>query len=312
MHGRASLPSTSPDPLEEWRSRLEATGEYRVLRRLQEVDSYEAPNSAQKFVALFLDTETTGLDTRSDSIIELAMVAFEYDLEGNVYRLLRTFSGLEDPGAPLAAEIKAITGITDEELAGRSIDEAEVDRVIGDARLVIAHNAAFDRPFVERRLPRFADIPWACSATDIAWRELGFGSASMEFLAYRHGFFFDAHRALTDCRAGVQLLASRGNGSGRTAMALLREGALKNSVRIWAEGSPFSSKDALKARRYRWNPAARVWWTEVAEEEHEAELEWLAANVYGRREPLPYFRISAVERFSARVPAEVTPALARR
>lgn len=312
MPGNGTPAQIAPESLEALRAQLEATGDYRVLRRLREVDAYSAPTAAQKFVALYLDTETTGLDAGSDSIIELAIVAFEYDLEGNIYRLLRTFSQLEDPGSPLSPEVKAITGITDEELAGRSIDDGEVERVIGDARLVIAHNAAFDRPFVERRLPRFANLPWACSATDIAWRELGFGSASMEFLAYRHGFFFEAHRALIDCRAGVQILASRDNGSGRTAMALLRDGALKSSVRIWAEGSPFSSKDVLKARRYRWNPTSKVWWTEVPDSEHEPELEWLAANVYGRRVPLPYFRISAAERYSPRVPFDVNSDLPRR
>ena len=81
----------------------------------------------------------------------------------------------------------------------------------------------------------------------------------------------------------MRILASTENGSGRTAMALLRESALLNTVLLWAENSPFESKDVLRERRYRWNPAARVWWTEIPEEEHVAELEWLAANVYQRR-----------------------------
>lgn len=297
--------------LESMRRQLEASGDYRVLRRLGEVEEYRPPNDAPKYVALYLDTETTGFDPERDKIIELALVAFEYDLEGNVYRIVRSGTQLEDPGFPLSDDVKALTGITDEELAGRRISEPEVDELIGEARLVIAHNAGFDRPFVEKRLPRFADLPWACSISDVGWRELGFGSAGMEYLAYKHGFFFDGHRALVDCRAGVEILADSLNGTGRPTMALLRDNALKNSVRIWAEGSPFDSKERLKERRYRWNAEARAWWTEVAEEEHEAELEWLAQNVYRRRAALPYFRVTAKERFSRRVP-DLIPADAER
>lgn len=287
---------------------LEATGDYRVLRRLAEVSKYDPPNDADKFVALYIDTETTGLDPRSDQIIEFAGVAFEYDVRGNIYRLLRTGAYLEDPGRPLPPQVTSITGLTDQDLAGHSLPEAEIERLVGDARLVIAHNAAFDRPFVERRLPALAELPWACSVADIPWQELGFGSSSMEFLAYRHGFFFDAHRALVDCRAGVQILASRDNGSGETGMALLREGALQNTVRIWAEDSPYDSKDALKDRGYRWNPAGRVWWVDVPEEEHDTELAWLREHVYkGKHVALPYFRITAQTRYSDRVPRSIPP-----
>lgn len=296
---------------EAMKAELEATGDYLVLRRLTETAEYAPANAEAKYVAVYLDTETTGLDVGRDRIIELAMVAFEYDLAGNIYRLLRTSSQLEDPGRPLAAEIVQLTGLTDEDLAGTAIDESEVAMFLDQARLVVAHNAAFDRPFVEKRLPHFANLPWACSISDVGWRELGFSSSAMDYLAFKHGFFFGGHRALVDSLAGVQILASSENGTGRPAMARLRENALKNSVRLWAENSPFDSKDVLRERRYRWNPEARSWWTEIPEEQHEDELEWLATAVYGRRVALPYFRVTAQERYSLRVPTKV-PADAKR
>lgn len=301
----ALVPADLDLDLEGMKAHLEASGDYKVLRRLQEVAEFTPANDTSKHVAVFLDTETTGLEPGRDKIIELAMVAFEYDLHGNVYRVLRTSSHLEDPGAPLPAEITALTGITDEDVAGQRISEAAVSEFMDGARLVIAHNAAFDRPFVEARLPGFAQLHWACSISDVGWRDLGFASSGMEYLAYRHGFFFDAHRALIDSLAGVHILASHENGSGQAAMGLLRRNALVNSVRLWAENSPFESKDVLRERRYRWNPAARAWWTEVPEEQHEAELEWLAVNVYNRRVALPYFRVTAQERYSLRVPTAI-------
>lgn len=293
-----------PD-LEALKRQLESTGDYRVLRRLQQVSEFSPANELPKHVAVYLDTETTGLEVGRDKVIELAMVAFEYDLQGNVYRVLRTSSQLEDPGRPLPAEIVSLTGLTDEDLAGQSISDTEVAEFLDQVRLVIAHNAGFDRPFVERRLPQFANLPWACSISDVGWRDLGFSSSSMDYLAYKHGFFFDGHRALVDSLAGVQILASSENGTGRTALGLLRENALLNSVRLWAENSPFESKDVLRERRYRWNPEARAWWTEVPEEQHEAELEWLAANVYKRQVELPFFRVTARERYSLRVPTTI-------
>lgn len=305
------MDEVAPDPAagcndpEELKRQLEATGDYRVLRRLTPVSEFNPPNLEKKYVAVFLDTETTGLEPGKDTIIELAMVAFEYDVHGNVYRVLRTSSQLEDPGRPIPPEIVRLTGITDEEVAGQRISEEEVNEFLADVRLVVAHNAAFDRPFVEQRLPRFAELPWACSLVDVGWRDLGFASGGMEYLAFRHGFFFDAHRALIDSLAGVTILASKENGTGSTTMALLRENALRNSVLLWAENSPYDSKDLLKERRYRWNPEARAWWTEIPEEQHAAELEWLASNVYGRRVALPYVRVTAKERYSLRVPQAV-------
>lgn len=306
-----ATPTTRAE-LEECRRRLESSGEYRVLRRLREVERYGSDDEVEKLVAVYVDVETTGFDAVSDKIIELGMVAFEYDLEGNIYRLLRTAEELEDPGEPLSPEVKAITGLSDEQLRGKRISPQVLDETLGEARLVIAHNAAFDRPFLERRFPVFAELPWACSIEDVGWRDLGYASANLEFLAYQRGFFFDGHRALNDCRAGVELLAGPLTDDGTPTMARLRSNALKNRVRIWAEGSPFHTKDALKARGYRWNAADRVWWVEVDEVDHEAELNWLAVNVYGEVVSLPYFRITAMERYSRRVPVGVTSAAQRR
>jgi hypothetical protein len=53
---------------------------------------------------------------------------------------------------------------------------------------------------------------------------------------------------------------------------------------VKAFGSPFETKDKLKARGYRWDSEARVWSTAVkSAEELEAEAKWLKAEVYGGR-----------------------------
>jgi anti-sigma-K factor RskA len=73
-------------------------------------------------------------------------------------------------------------------------------RVINDVLgrvvvLVIALNAAFDRRFLEKRLPAFVAKYWACSRSDIYWKAEGIRSSALEFVAYSLGFFHDGHRA---------------------------------------------------------------------------------------------------------------------
>lgn len=57
------------------------------------------------------DLETTGLDPKSDAIIEIAMVRF--DENGTV----EEFSSLVNPGISISEEVENITGITDEDVS---------------------------------------------------------------------------------------------------------------------------------------------------------------------------------------------------
>lgn len=50
---------------------------------------------------------------------------------------------------------------------------------------------------------------WACSLSQIPWKEEGFGSVSQEFLAYRFGFHYAGHCASSDCRALLEILQQR-------------------------------------------------------------------------------------------------------
>lgn len=302
--------------LERMRTALEASGDYRVLRRLAPragyADPTEAPGGARLYRALYLDTETTGFDPRNDKVIELAMLRFEYDAEGNVYGVQELYDAFEDPGRPLPDEVVGLTGITDDDVRGQRFDDAAVEASAKAADLVIAHNAAFDRPFMEKRFPVFKDKPWACSSRDIGWRALGFRSSSLEFLAFRRGFYYDAHRALIDCRAGLELLAVPLAEGEAPPMRLLRTNAAKRTARLWAESAPFEKKDVMKARGYRFNGTSRVWWADVPAEALDEELTWLASEVYEARRPLPYLEYGALQRYSGRVPEALPNDLPRR
>ena len=109
---------------------------------------------------------------------------------------------------PIPAEITELTGITDEMVLGHRINPDAVAAFASDAVIVIAHNASFDRKFAERYWPLFEQKPWACSATEVEWRKHGFDGSRLGYLLAGVGLFHQAHRAIDDCRALIEILAS--------------------------------------------------------------------------------------------------------
>lgn len=281
---------------------LDAHPDYRVLRRLTPHIMFPAASGLTLRV-LVLDTETTGLHASRDKVIELAMLAFDLDLAtGQPAGLLEVYDGLEDPGAPLSLEVQQLTGIRDDMLRGQRLDEARIAQLLAGAQLVIAHNAAFDRPFVEARLPAFAQLDWACSFADIDWKRQGRDSAKLSALAMQLGLFYDAHRAEMDCHALLAVLRPPLPLGQRNGLLHLAEAAGRPSYRLQATGAPFEAKELLKARNYRWDGNLRVWFTPLKDEPALlAEAQWLKALVYeGRPARVQVEQLDARQRYSGR------------
>ncbi len=284
-------------------AKLEAHPDFRVVRRLKLGRPGEALTGPTVRRAAIVDTETTGTDHAIDHVIELAVVVFEYcAASGAVGRVIEVFDGLEDPGVPIPASSTAIHGITDEMVAGQRIDDATVLSLLDGVGLVIAHNAGFDRKFLEPRLPVFADLPWACSWAEVPWSDAGIESSKLEYLAYRYGFFFEGHRAEIDCRALLEVLRRPFGKTGFTGLKVLLESARAPSFRLWALNSPFESKDVLKKRGYWWEAAKRCWYGEFrSRDEIEGELAWLKESVYaGKGVALELEEFDAKTRYSGR------------
>ena len=258
--------------------------DFRVLRRLVPCTDYGGLHGQPTQRVIVLDTETTGLDSKSEKIIELAMLSVQVDsATGLPVGPVTIYESFEDPGKPIAPQITEITGIDDSMVQGQRIDDVAVTALVEQADLIVAHNAGFDRPFVEARLPVFASKAWNCSFMGIDWKKEGSGSAKLEFLAAERGWFYDAHRAQVDCHALLQVLASP-LAQGQSGLARLLAGAGQTRYKLRATGAPFEAKDKLKARGYRWDGDGRVWWCSLGSDEQlDAECEWLRAEVYGQR-----------------------------
>ena len=289
--------------LEAMAAQLEASGRYRLLRRFEGCTLHAGADPATLKRGVFLDTETTGTDTRRDEIIELAMIPFDYDPDGRLCAVHAPFVALSQPSKPIPAEVTQITGITDAMVEGHALDPAQVEAFIAPAVIIIAHNAAFDRPFAERLTDAFKLKGWACSMSQVDWKGQGAEGTKLSVLAHWCGFFFDGHRAENDCLAGLEVL-TRPLTDGRTALAHLLESARQPTWRIVADRSPFEQKDKLKARGYRWNgddvAGPKAWFTDISDPDLEAELTYLAQEIYGYDPGLTPKRITTFDRFSDR------------
>ena len=167
--------------LEDIARLLEQSPDFRVLRRLQPRDVFSQSHCEQPLVGIVLDTETTGLDLDKAEVIELAMLKFHYAPNGEVLRVIDRFDKLRQPANPIPPEITALTGITDEMVAGRSIDPAAVEAFIADAAIVNTQNARFDRPIAENDWPVFNGVDWVGSLDEILWRENGIEGTKLSF-----------------------------------------------------------------------------------------------------------------------------------
>src|SRR5690606_28516977 len=99
---------------------------------------------------IIIDLETTGLDSAKDEIIEIGLLEFAVEA-GKSPLIVGTYGAVEDPGVPLGPEIEKITGIDGSLIKGRTIDWQLVRDWLSRASIIIAHNAAFDRSFLEQR-----------------------------------------------------------------------------------------------------------------------------------------------------------------
>ncbi len=98
---------------------------------------------------IVFDTETSGLDSKKEDIIEISLIKLENKKKPCVTLELDRYIFL---GRPLDPAVVELTGITDEKLNTDGLDRNEVAKEVSDAfrghNLIVAHNANFDLHFL--------------------------------------------------------------------------------------------------------------------------------------------------------------------
>ncbi|MCK0534820.1 MULTISPECIES: 3'-5' exonuclease [unclassified Anaerobiospirillum] len=256
-------------------------------------DKLEGENT---WSVVFLDTETTGMNAVSDKVIELGMVRCTFSLDRKILLSIdRIFDAYEDPKRPIPPEITRLTGISDDMVKGQRFDDETVLNYFVDGPLVVAHNASFDRPFVDRRFSNLERMPWACTQKEIDWSKLGFGGYKLEFLLQSSGYFYEAHRACNDCLALCYLMYITPG-----AFEFLYNSSIEATYKIEAIGAPFDCKDNLKSHGYRWDSNEKFWYIQVTGATAVTEqLSFLQGLYRQARDKVRIIEFTARERYRA-------------
>ena len=228
-----------------------------------------------------LDLETTGLDKANDKIIELAVKLVSVDNKtGDLNAILNQYESFQDPEEYIDEKVSMVNGITNDMVDGHAINWDSVEEILDSADIIVAHNAGFDRAFMDRYLPISKEKIWICSVNDVDWLSRGFTSSKQELLCIWHGFYYDSHRAMSDVDALINLITHPSNETNKPVLDLI-ENASNPIYKVSAINSPYETKDILKSNGYFWNGDQKCWWKNILLGEIESEKRWLADNVYG-------------------------------
>ncbi len=125
----------------------------------KEVSQFKNLVKGNKFIVF--DTETTGLDRVSDRIIEFSAVEVSVSENGG-FGITNEIDIFIDPKMQLPEEIVKITGITDEIISEKGIDESDafvkIREFFGENPIILGYNVSFDIRFMDALYKRNESI----------------------------------------------------------------------------------------------------------------------------------------------------------
>ena len=151
-----------------------------------------------------VDLETTGLNPKTDRIIEIGMVKVR---EG---KIMDQFSSLINPRQQLEERIEQITGITQKELENQPLQKEILPQILEflEEDVLLGHRVLFDYSFLKRAFTN-EKIPFERKGIDtlkIARKVVAdCESKSLPKLCSHYGIEYHPHRALSDALATVEL-----------------------------------------------------------------------------------------------------------
>lgn len=205
-----------------------------------------------------IDVETTGLDPYKNRVIEIGAVLWDTELSLPV--MLYSELVREEENLIIPEEITELTGITQGMLASFGLEPqqglfAKLNWMMEQADYYVAHNAAFDRGFMNAFYSRWGlampEKPWICTVNDVAYPKR-FRSRALVALAGEHGFANPfAHRAVTDVLTMFRVLSHYD----------INE-VVKASVAVKLEVTAlvsFDDRQKAKDLGFKWNNEHKKW-----------------------------------------------------
>ena len=163
---------------------------------------------------LAFDTETTGLNPfDGDRVMEFGAVELSVDSEYRVTSV-KSHNWLIDPEMPIPREVTRVTGIKDEDVAGKPVFAKLAKEIFGllEGSIVVAHNLAFDLAFLQLEFGR-CDMHWPVTVAEVDTLHISRAKLSDQRkhnLGHICGLFGvpldNAHRATDDAEACGRVL----------------------------------------------------------------------------------------------------------
>lgn len=218
---------------------------------------------------LFIDCETTGLSPTADRIVEIGASLYCATSD----RLVRSICFItHDDTIQISPEISAINKISQQMLDEYGVDFKSVfyllrDNFVGKADYICAHNAPFDKSFIEAELDRaslpFWTKPWIDTAVDIPYPTT-MTTRKLVYLAAEHNFLNPfPHTALSDVLTTYKVFS-------QYLLTEIERRQKSPTIQIRAEVD-YANREKASKRGYRWNPTFKKWLKNIKEFELENE-----------------------------------------
>jgi DNA polymerase-3 subunit epsilon len=209
---------------------------------------------------VIVDTETTGLDPKTNEIIEVGAILYSVEHRTS----LISFSTLQYAAENAAENINGISAASLADIEQRYPLNLGtiIDPLLADAEVIVAHHAEFDRQW-------FAGAwhakPWLCTAFDFHWPKQTRDGSGLVSLALAHGIGVgSAHRALADCQM-IASLFDRMHFFGADLQQMFAR-AMRPKATFQALVS-FEQKDLAKDAGFKWDGATKKWTRRMAIED---------------------------------------------
>ena len=206
---------------------------------------------------LIIDTETTGLDAKSDWVIEIGAILYSVTHRTT----LSQFSTLLNASDNAAEHINHIPSLvlpevcTDTQQTFINI----LQQLAKTANYAIAHNASFDEQWFDgSRLPVLSNsaakpLKWLCTLEDFTFPKQTHQRENLVSLALNHGIgVSSAHRALTDCQLIAALFDRMDDLESMIDKADRPKAFYKAQVSC-------TEKNLAKVAGFKWNSDKKIW-----------------------------------------------------
>jgi len=240
---------------------------------------------------IFCNIITTSINSEQGEVLRINLKpCYIGKNDGKLSKVRKPVSFFNVVTSDISNEEKKFVDFDLEEKLGSSIDWSLVKSLFEKADLVVAHNASFVRPWIDKHVGD-NEIVWGCTLDHVDWSSKGFPSRNLESLAVFSGYYYDFSSSVDSLNSVVNCLNKN------SVLGEFINRALTPDLQVFAANAPFELKDLLKERRYRWNPDFSCWWLPLEDKAHgDSESEWLIKNVPGTEPQI--FEIDSKFRFS--------------